>query len=384
MRAVIGIAAAAAALGAQPDEALERRLRRLDSLASVRLTELRTLDTTDIAAHRLRPLDVDGLRLLVDSAITPETVEGFRLGWHEVRARGAGWAARVVAELELRVVIEGIEGPRQVGRTLVASSRMNPANAAAIPVLSPDAHGLRLATTALFERLLMNSIDLDLAAWLAPMSKGVYMPGDLHTRDLRTDHSLFGPGEDSAPYWSAARLHLVRTPAATSRDCLGGAILACRRSLGIDGGTAAPPTTWYAPGDFRWVSHRVSRDVDSTRRALMVACDAGRGSACERFVASAPPGSVDAPAALPTTRRSVLRLALEVGGEGAVDRLLKSTGPIPTRLATVAGLPFDSLLATWQRRVAAAPHRDAGGNGTSIVAGLVFALLLVGLPRRRM
>lgn len=381
-RAWIALAIAAGASAAQPNDDVAARLRRLDSLVVIRLAELRADDRAEIEARRLRPVIVDGLRLLVDSSFIETGSTGFRLGVQDVRARGDEWATRTLADLEIRVVRENDAFSGGRGLSIVASNRENPALSARTPVFGLDATAVRHATAALFDRLLRNSLDFQMTLWLDPELRG----GDVRVVDVSqasADNSLFGPVDASGPAWYATRLHALRTPAASTRNCLSGSPHACALSLGLGTESPAPVTTWYAPSDFKWVAHQVSRDADSTRRRDLQGCDRGEHDACDRFVASAPPGQAQAPLAMAQPRQALVMLALDAGGTGAVDRLLNSRGNIDERLERTAGVPLDSLLTIFGHRVGAAHTSHPRVQPVALLmAALVAASLLVSPGRR--
>ena len=373
---------ASSAADAQTNDELKQRLHRLDSLAVVRLQELRESFGAEYEGQHLQALEVDGVRLLADSAIATIAAEGFRLGLQDVRARGTEWAAQIVSGLELRIVNDFNSFAGSDDRKIVAYDQDNPALSASVPVLRRDAAGVRHATTALFDRLLQNILDVEFKSWLAPVLQGA-STRSLRVTSVTEDNSIFAAAHERSHLWSAVRMHALRTPAAASRDCLGGSVPACASAIGLGAGAREPLSAWYAPSDYKWLTDHVSPEGDSLRREDHVACNRGSIAACERYVATTPPGKVDAPLALAEIRRSLLVLALSTGGPDAASRLLASTGPIPARLATVAGIPFDALLATWQRRVAAAPAMPPRLHPFALITGILGAMTLLTIPRRR-
>lgn len=377
---MIVVALLASRVEGQPSPDYAQQLRRLDSLAVERLAELRNRDRAEIAERRVRSVEVDGVRLLVDSAAPTWAIDGFRLGWQDVGERGRSWAQEIAPGLELRMQVDWSGGGR--GVELGAYDRDNPALTATVPFTATDAASARRATTALFDRLLHNVLDVDVNSWLAPVGLGSDVH-QLHVALPVAGNTVFAPIGPGDALWSAVRYHAVRVPSASSRQCLAGSWRACATAMGIGTGTGAPLSTWYEPADHRWIWLKVAPEGDSGRRALKVACERGADDACERFVASTAPGLVDAPLAHHDARRALLMLALDAGGPDAVQRLLASRGPIQDRLAIVAGVPFDSLMATWQRRVADARPRDLRVHPLALVTGLLGAMTLLGLPRRR-
>ncbi|MBK8249743.1 MAG: hypothetical protein IPK85_20455 [Gemmatimonadetes bacterium] len=381
MRPLILVPLLASALAAQPNDELALRLRRLDSLAVVRLRELRALDQEDVTARRLHALTVDGIQALVDSGVVALAGEGLRLGLSDVRARGQGWLERMGAQLEIRIVPDRNSEAGLLALSVIASHRENPALKAAVAVGRRNATGIRHAINRVFDQILRNGFDHELTRWLAAgqwrrnfRSSVILVDGDT---------SLFGAAAPGAPAWEIARTQMVRSPSASSRDCLNGSVPACARSLGLGGEHTAPVTSWYAPSDFRWISHVVARDGDRARQRLVGECDRGVVTSCERMVATTPPGRAAAPLATADVRRGLLLLALDIGGPQAIDRLLSSSRPLPERLGVVAGVPVDSLISTWRARVVATPQGSPPVSGFAIAASLMAAAALLALPRSR-
>lgn len=381
MRSLVLVPVLARALAAQPNDELAHRLQRLDSLAVVRLRELRALDQEDVTARRLHALTVDGIQVLLDSGVVSLADEGLRLGLSDVRARGQGWLERVGAQLEIRIAPDRNAEAGLFALSVIATHRENPALNAAVAVGRRNATGIRHAINRVFDQLLRNSLDQELTSWLA---------ADHGPRNFRSsiivvdgDNSLFGTAAPGAPAWEIARTQMVRSPSASSRDCLNGSVPACARSLGLGSERAAPVTSWYAPSDFRWISHVVSRDGDRARQRLITECDRGVVPSCEQMVATTPPGLAAAPLATVEVRSGLLLLALDIGGPEAIDRLLSSSRPLPERLVVVAGVPVDSLISIWRARVVATPQGSPPVSGFAIAASLIAAAALLALPRPR-
>jgi hypothetical protein len=87
------------------------------------------------------------------------------------------------------------------------------------------------------------------------------------------------------------------------------------------------------------------------------------------------------PVPLQALQQSLRALALEKGGPSALTRMFDARPNDVARLEAASGVPFDSLLGEWQRRIGSARPRH--GVLGIIIATLWFATLLFVLSRRR-
>ena len=178
-------------------------------------------------------------------------------------------------------------------------------------------------------------------------------------------------GREMALSWSSA-----------ARRCITGALVACRAAL-----TVAEPADrlshYFEPSDWQAVVVASSSPVDADSLFFVERrnCLAGEQAACARIITK-----VVVPLPISSSARGTLVMhALDLGGLQAVDRLVASREVDPIALlAAVAGVPEDSLLASWQRRTASALH-SVQGNPLPLVLSVAGwgALVLVGATRRR-
>ncbi|MGH7636241.1 MAG: hypothetical protein ACREOK_01215 [Gemmatimonadaceae bacterium] len=156
-------------------------------------------------------------------------------------------------------------------------------------------------------------------------------------------------GELTKSDWAEQRLLLVSTRTAVGSRCYQGDLEACKHSLLIER-AADPIMEWHDSTTRRQL---VRRNGALARRIDVVAtrqCEAGADSSCVRLLRAFPESHFREPAAV-ALRSAILRHALAIGGEGAIERLLTASPEPAARLASASGMPIDTLLRGWQRRV---------------------------------
>ncbi|MBI2795333.1 MAG: hypothetical protein HYX65_01340 [Gemmatimonadetes bacterium] len=171
-------------------------------------------------------------------------------------------------------------------------------------------------------------------------------------RELPTPDSVL-----HAQALSAAYVDLTFAASIPARRCFTGDTGGCAVALGIVPAPTVLDSLFTrddrrALGRIRWRAlHLRAAGSDTATNP----CDAVPATpACERFVRGLPQAQWPAPMGkLP--REVLIGTAFELGGAGAADRLLAdSTAPLVARLERAAGVPRDSLLRVWQRRMIAA------------------------------
>ena len=165
---------------------------------------------------------------------------------------------------------------------------------------------------------------------------------------------------------------LVTAPWTTTKACFGGDLGACARALALEG-AEQPLSLWFTIEEHR----RVVLDNRSwwiRREPDYVACADGDDASCTALLAEHP-YLIRTPLTH-TARESLLQIALEVGGDGALGRLVRAdSGSIGERLSRAAGVTRDSLVAVWRARILAA---EPGSTTLTRVAGwTAFAWILV-------
>ncbi len=153
---------------------------------------------------------------------------------------------------------------------------------------------------------------------------------------------------------------LVTRASTVVRRCYEGDLEGCAQATGLRGGDE-PWLNWFTAPERRLYVERMVRPGDASDSALWDGCvRAGMDDACMVILRGRP-----LPAPLtPEARASLLGLALETGGPGAFLRLREGgSGDLARELEAAAGVPLDTLLASWRREVLA--------TRTSAWAGLV-------------
>lgn len=171
------------------------------------------------------------------------------------------------------------------------------------------------------------------------------------------------PPHDTTRERAQVYVDLVTSHADVSRRCYAGELAACRVALAVDS-VAHPLLEWWTAADRRRLVPILLETYflnESNRRARTNDClERGVDSACLELLASIPRNALPRPLGA-GAQLGLLQLAIEMGGRSAYERLrADSTAPVGQRLAAAAGLPLDTLVATWRRTVISArPRRVA-------------------------
>lgn len=192
--------------------------------------------------------------------------------------------------------------------------------------------------------------------------------------------SLFGPLTDIQA--EVVYVELATAPWEAVKLCRASDLEACGRVLGLE---AADDTVslWYTAEEQRraveqsggswWMSVRTSPDYTGCLDGDAAACSAFLNE--HRWIIGEPLSA--------TARESLLRVALEVGGDGALGRLASSgTRSMGARLSAAAEIPRDSLIALWRERILAAAPAQVILTGATGGTALVWVLLMTFLALR--
>ncbi|MEO5567358.1 MAG: hypothetical protein ABIR92_02630 [Gemmatimonadaceae bacterium] len=165
--------------------------------------------------------------------------------------------------------------------------------------------------------------------------------------------------------WSTVRYDLLATRSLLGPRCYKGEIPACAMILGLTT-VDDPVMAWYDS------LARVDEIRNNQERALRFnradteKCLQGDDDACGRALHSI--DTFELPPAGGSSRDALVRQAILMGGDGAVERLIASRGTPADAIASAAKVPIDSVLRVWQRRV---QDGSLGSDDLSVRMGLV-------------
>jgi len=163
---------------------------------------------------------------------------------------------------------------------------------------------------------------------------------------------------------------LATAPSFAVRRCYAGELAWCRRALDL-GEEEGSWELWYTAPERRLAVSRIRKTgLDPRRAALWEGCvDFEELPACDLFLSDV---EVELPLSR-TARSSFLMRSLRDGGKGSLARLRQAeTGSVEERLAEVAGVPLDTLLASWRRETLRGQRSAWAGLAMTPVAVLFW------------
>ncbi len=178
----------------------------------------------------------------------------------------------------------------------------------------------------------------------------------------------------------AAYVALATRPERVARRCFAEELAACSAALGLlPLGTDLH--TWYDAAEMRALVKAVTGGGQQARWPVEIReCVMSQDPAtCDRLLALQNPLSLPTPLG-GAARGTLVALALQGGGPGAMDRLLATpTAPLTTRLASAAAQPYDSLLSHWRAAVGRARPEPVGPGVAPTITAFGWTALLLGL-----
>jgi len=181
---------------------------------------------------------------------------------------------------------------------------------------------------------------------------------------------------------------LVTTRYSTARECVAHDLGACRKALGLTA-TDTPLRDWYSLEDLAaWVrrDRRPDQKFFPDRSAWYDGCTMEQNvTNCVQYLSGPSLGDrTPAPLGL-AARQLALAVALDIGGSGAITRLIDSRGSVPRRVAAAAGVSVDSLVSAWRAAAYSGAGKPTAINAASGGAALVWFgfLALAALGGRR-
>ena len=152
---------------------------------------------------------------------------------------------------------------------------------------------------------------------------------------------------------------LATSPFDASSKCLLGELEGCRLALGLTE-TSEPLLTWYSEADRRTLVENSGRPFERffpNMATMYDRCVEGDDESCSTFMKDQ---SIQPPLP-PNVRVTLVQHALVVGGDGAYGRLYRAGGTMEERLTAAAGVPGDSLIASWRAVLV-----DSAGHPTAV------------------
>jgi hypothetical protein len=181
------------------------------------------------------------------------------------------------------------------------------------------------------------------------------------------------------PAWETVRFDILESPSVLGPRCYRGDIVACSMQLGLTP-VDDPVMAWYDSvtrvSAVRQASERASR----FDRVATEECLKGSDAACGRALHAIK--TFELPPAGPASRDALVWQAINMGGEGAVERLLTNTGSASDALAAAAKAPTDSVIRAWQLGMR---NGAVGSNDMTLMMALVaigWVLLFLFLSTR--
>ena len=355
--ASLALVASAGSVGAQSTAEYQHRV---DSLAAIwrPLVAANAARKIDSAKHAVLPPDSVSVAPIVVRADTQyaelaRTVAE-KLAPRVNRAYGA--FANVLGQY--RFVIRALV--KRNGYETVATGVAYPTGDFRLPAnVTADAGALENSWTQKIEEVMTDALDPSVREWL-----GTRIPMAPQSRDD----------------WSQARVDLLLASSEVARRCALENGSACMLALGVRP-SADPAFEWYSDAQRRELIEHNSGILKRATPKQFDQCVTGRvAAACESLVRSIPNDVIPTPVP-PRVRQSLVRFALETGGEGAFDRFNKP-GTIADRLQAASQLPADTVVARWRAKLLDARTSSTALDSTTALSSLFWVTLCACLALR--
>lgn len=174
-------------------------------------------------------------------------------------------------------------------------------------------------------------------------------------------------------YYQEAYRGLAIQPARAAALCFGGDTDSCLKALGLDADVAW--NVLYTQEEIRAIVQRITAGTQQHQDAKWACLSEQSHEACIALVAERLPSAY-----VPLSSRvriSLLRYALETGGEGAFSRLIsEGDKSISDRLEAASGMDLHDLVAVWRTRVIESRPQVTAGMPLSVVVALLWIGLM--------
>lgn len=206
-------------------------------------------------------------------------------------------------------------------------------------------------------------------------------------RDLEHSEVARWAGADPLVAHDPAELYrrLAVTPSRSVRACLAGSAASCSMSLGLVEGASIGE--WYTPDERRALAVTGGDPGSMSREARVIppavaACLADADpAACDAVLLS--DSRRDLTPLRGAVRASLLRHALETGGDGAWGRLVEARDrPVVEALEYTASTELDVVVASWNRSVLAARPEVHASLGSRSFFALMWIVFFAGMAMR--
>jgi hypothetical protein len=184
------------------------------------------------------------------------------------------------------------------------------------------------------------------------------------------------------PMWVNTHIHLATASSRAARDCASGDIARCAVALAITK-VPDPAFVWYDARERRELI-RAGAHVLRQRgtEAPVDRCTIrGEMSVCDSLIRTIPEDALTAPLNA-AARQSLVRLALEMGGDGAFARLAASNGSVADRLSAAARVSSDSLVRAWRAQAMSATYGNTTLTTETALSAVFWATLCGALALR--
>ena len=169
--------------------------------------------------------------------------------------------------------------------------------------------------------------------------------------------------------WTGSYIALATSDLNIGHQCFQRNIAACTKALWLTV-SETPNVDWFTTAE--------AQALAQNSMAFTAMQCAGDVTQCPEFLRTTLPR----PPLDYNTRQRLFRLALEVGGEGAIHRFLLAPDRIEARLEAASGTDLGSLVEEWTTRVHNAPPPGSGFSTRSGTVTVIWILVVFGAALR--
>jgi hypothetical protein len=182
--------------------------------------------------------------------------------------------------------------------------------------------------------------------------------------------------------WVNTHIHLATASSRAARDCASGDTARCAVALAIVK-VPDPAFVWYDARERRELIRSAAHVLRQRGSEAPVDRCTVRGelTVCDSLLRLIPEDALTAPLNA-AARQSLVRLALEMGGDGAFTRLAASTGSVADRLSAAARVSSDSLVRAWRAQAMSASYGNTTLTTETALSAVFWATLCGALALR--